>query len=59
MKFVVAVHGAVGVELLRRGHEVRMAASPNMLGNNRSGRLGSNGSKSAWLGASRAQFGDC
>jgi UDP:flavonoid glycosyltransferase YjiC (YdhE family) len=41
MKFVSAVHGtrgdvepcaAVGVELLRRGHEVRMAAPPNMLG---------------------------
>jgi UDP:flavonoid glycosyltransferase YjiC (YdhE family) len=41
MKFVVAVHGtrgdvepcaAVGLELLRRGHEVRMAAPPNMLG---------------------------
>ena len=41
MKFVLAVHGtrgdvepcaAVGVELLRRGHEVRMAAPPNMLG---------------------------
>ena len=41
MKFVLAVHGtrgdvepcaAVGVELLRRGHEVRMAAPPNLLG---------------------------
>ena len=41
MKFVVAVHGtrgdvepcaAVGVELLRRGHEVGVAAPPNMLG---------------------------
>jgi UDP:flavonoid glycosyltransferase YjiC (YdhE family) len=41
MKFLLAVHGtrgdvepcaAVGVELLRRGHEVRMAAPPNMLG---------------------------
>jgi UDP:flavonoid glycosyltransferase YjiC (YdhE family) len=41
MKFVVAVHGtrgdvepcvAVGLELLRRGHEVRMAVPPNMLG---------------------------
>ncbi len=41
MKFVLAVHGtrgdvepcaSVGVELLRRGHEVRMAAPPNMLG---------------------------
>ncbi len=41
MKFVVAVHGtrgdvepcaAVGLELSRRGHEVRMAAPPNMLG---------------------------
>jgi UDP:flavonoid glycosyltransferase YjiC (YdhE family) len=41
MKFVVAVHGtrgdvepcaAVGLELLRRGHEVRMAAPPNLLG---------------------------
>ena len=41
MKFAVAVHGtrgdvepcaAVGLELRRRGHEVRMAAPPNMLG---------------------------
>ncbi len=41
MKFVVAVHGtrgdvepcaAVGLELLRRGHEVRMAVPPNLLG---------------------------
>jgi UDP:flavonoid glycosyltransferase YjiC (YdhE family) len=41
MKFVLAVHGtrgdvepcaAVGVELLRRGHEVRMAAPPNLIG---------------------------
>jgi UDP:flavonoid glycosyltransferase YjiC (YdhE family) len=41
MKFVLAVHGtrgdvepcaAVGVELLRRGHEVHLAAPPNMLG---------------------------
>ncbi len=40
MKFVLAVHGtrgdvepcaAVGVELLRRGHEVRMAVPPNLL----------------------------
>ena len=41
MKFVLAVHGtrgdvepcaAVGLELLRRGHDVRMAVPPNMLG---------------------------
>jgi UDP:flavonoid glycosyltransferase YjiC (YdhE family) len=41
MKFVVAVHGtrgdvepcaAVGLELLRRGHNVRMAVPPNMIG---------------------------
>jgi len=41
MKIVFAVHGtrgdvepcaAVGLELMRRGHEVRMAAPPNMLG---------------------------
>jgi len=41
MKFVVAVHGtrgdvepcaAVGLELLRRGHDVRMAVPPNLLG---------------------------
>ncbi|WP_370328641.1 glycosyltransferase [Candidatus Mycobacterium methanotrophicum] len=41
MKFVLAAHGtrgdiepcaAVGVELMRRGHEVRMAAPPNLLG---------------------------
>jgi len=41
MKFVVAVHGtrgdvepcaAVGLELARRGHEVRMAVPPNLLG---------------------------
>jgi UDP:flavonoid glycosyltransferase YjiC (YdhE family) len=41
MKFVVAGYGsrgdiepgaAVGVELLRRGHDVRMAVPPNMLG---------------------------
>ena len=41
MKFAVAVHGtrgdvepcaAVALELRRRGHEVRMAAPPNMLG---------------------------
>lgn len=41
MKIVLAVHGtrgdvepcaAVGVELLRRGHDVRMAVPPNMLG---------------------------
>jgi UDP:flavonoid glycosyltransferase YjiC (YdhE family) len=41
MKFVVAVHGtrgdvepcaAVGLELLRRGHDVRVAAPPNLLG---------------------------
>jgi UDP:flavonoid glycosyltransferase YjiC (YdhE family) len=41
MKFVLAVHGtrgdvepcaAVGVELLRRGHEVRMAVPPNLIG---------------------------
>ncbi len=41
MKFVLAVHGtrgdvepcaAVGLELLRRGHEVRIAVPPNLLG---------------------------
>lgn len=41
MKFVLAAHGtrgdvepcaAVGVELLRRGHEVRMAVPPNLIG---------------------------
>ena len=41
MKFVLAVHGtrgdvepcaAVGVELLRRGHDVRMAVPPNLIG---------------------------
>jgi UDP:flavonoid glycosyltransferase YjiC (YdhE family) len=41
MKFVLAAHGtrgdiepcaAVGLELMRRGHEVRMAAPPNLLG---------------------------
>ena len=41
MKFVLASYGtrgdiepsaAVGRELLRRGHEVRMAVSPNMVG---------------------------
>lgn len=41
MKFALAVHGtrgdvepcaAVGLELLRRGHEVRMAVPPNMIG---------------------------
>lgn len=41
MKFVLAVHGtrgdvepcaAVGVELLRRGHEVQMAVPPNLIG---------------------------
>ncbi|BBX73778.1 glycosyltransferase [Mycobacterium shinjukuense] len=41
MRFVLAVHGtrgdvepcaAVGVELLRRGHEVRMAVPPNLIG---------------------------
>ena len=41
MKFVLAVHGtrgdvepcaAVGLELLRRGHEVRMAVPPNLVG---------------------------
>jgi UDP:flavonoid glycosyltransferase YjiC (YdhE family) len=41
MKFLVAAYGsrgdvepcvAVGRELLRRGHDVRMAAPPNMLG---------------------------
>ena len=41
MKFVLAVHGtrgdvepcaAVGLELLRRGHEVRMAVPPNLIG---------------------------
>ncbi|QUR67337.1 glycosyltransferase [Mycobacterium spongiae] len=41
MKFVLAVHGtrgdvepcaAVGVELARRGHEVRMALPPNLVG---------------------------
>jgi UDP:flavonoid glycosyltransferase YjiC (YdhE family) len=41
MKFVLASHGtrgdiepcaAVGLELLRRGHDVRIAVSPNMLG---------------------------
>lgn len=41
MKFALAIHGtrgdvepgvAVGLELLRRGHEVRIAAPPNMLG---------------------------
>src|SRR5215212_8322903 len=41
MKFVLAVHGtrgdvepcaAVGLELKRRGHEVRMAVAPNMVG---------------------------
>jgi len=41
MKFVLAVHGtrgdvepcaAVGMELLRRGHEVRMAVPPNLIG---------------------------
>lgn len=41
MKFALAVHGtrgdvepcaAVGVELRRRGHEVRLAAPPNLLG---------------------------
>jgi UDP:flavonoid glycosyltransferase YjiC (YdhE family) len=41
MKFAVAVHGtrgdvepcaAVALELVRRGHEVRMAAPPNLLG---------------------------
>ena len=41
MKFVVAAYGsrgdvepcvAVGRELLRRGHDVRMAVPPNMLG---------------------------
>ncbi len=41
MKFVLAAHGtrgdiepcaAVGVELMRRGHDVRMAAPPNLLG---------------------------
>ena len=40
MKFALAAHGtrgdiepcaAVGAELLRRGHEVRMAAPPNLL----------------------------
>ena len=41
MKFVLAIHGtrgdvepcaAVGLELLRRGHEVRMAVPPNLVG---------------------------
>src|SRR5215213_4935977 len=41
MKFALAAHGtrgdiepcaAVGVELLRRGHDVRMAAPPNLIG---------------------------
>jgi UDP:flavonoid glycosyltransferase YjiC (YdhE family) len=41
MKFVLAVHGtrgdvepgaAIGVELLRRGHDVQMAVAPNMVG---------------------------
>jgi len=41
MKFVLAVHGtrgdvepcaAVGMELLRRGHDVRMAVPPNLIG---------------------------
>jgi UDP:flavonoid glycosyltransferase YjiC (YdhE family) len=41
MKFVLATHGtrgdiepcaSVGVELLRRGHDVRMAVPPNMIG---------------------------
>ncbi|GLB83041.1 glycosyltransferase [Mycobacterium kiyosense] len=41
MKFVLAVHGtrgdvepcaAVGMELLRRGHDVRMALPPNLIG---------------------------
>jgi UDP:flavonoid glycosyltransferase YjiC (YdhE family) len=41
MKFVLAVHGtrgdvepcaAVGMELLRRGHEVQMAVPPNLIG---------------------------
>ncbi len=41
MKFVLATHGtrgdiepcaAVGLELLRRGHDVRMAVPPNMIG---------------------------
>ncbi len=41
MKFVLAVHGtrgdvepcaAVGVELLRRGHDVQMAVPPNLIG---------------------------
>src|SRR5271168_608600 len=41
MKFVVACHGtrgdvepcaAVGMELVRRGHEVRMAVPPNLIG---------------------------
>ena len=41
MKFALAIHGtrgdvepcaAVGLELLRRGHEVRVAVPPDMLG---------------------------
>ena len=41
MKFALAVHGtrgdvepcaAVGLELLRRGHEVRIAVPPNLIG---------------------------
>jgi UDP:flavonoid glycosyltransferase YjiC (YdhE family) len=41
MKFALAVHGtrgdvepcaAVGLELLRRGHEVRIAGPPNLIG---------------------------
>ena len=41
MKFALAVHGtrgdvepcaAVGLELLRRGHDVRMAVPPNLIG---------------------------
>ena len=41
MKFALAIHGtrgdvepcaAVGLELVRRGHEVRMAVPPNLVG---------------------------